>query len=289
MKKSKILFVLNPNAGKTPYDWKNKIKAFFVGKNFEISIIRLLKKEFLEEFLNIEAGRLKPDILVAVGGDGTVKLVAECAFKKQLILGIIPTGSANGLARELGIDLNPTVALDNLLLNKTKRIHLININNNICAHLSDIGLNAYAMKKFKFGKIRGFLGYFLDFLKVLRLNPKMDIEMKINGEIIKIIAEMVVIANGTCYGNGAVINPLGNLRDNLFEIIVIKEISLQEVFKMIFSHAVFDINKTEIYQTDHFSMHSEEKVHFQIDGEYMGKVNQINAELLPSAIEVLVP
>jgi YegS/Rv2252/BmrU family lipid kinase len=289
MKKSKILFVLNPYAGNTPFDWKIKIKDFFFGKNFEISIIKLSKKDFSEAFLKNETKKFNPDILVAVGGDGTVKFMAEYAYKNQLILGILPGGSANGLARELGIDLNPEIALENLQKGRTKRIHLIRVNHNICAHLSDVGLNAYAMKKFKFGKTRGFFGYFINFLKVLSLNPIMEIEMKINAEIIKIKAEMVVIANGTCYGNGALINPIGSLSDKLFEIIVIKKISLLEVFKMLFSHAGYDIKKTEIYQTDHFSVQSSRKMHFQIDGEYLGKVNQINAELLPSAIQVIIP
>ena len=289
MKKSKILFLINPDAGKKIFDWPSVIQSFFANKNFEISLITLSKKNFSLDFLKVEIVKFNPDTLVAVGGDGTVKLVAEAAFLKHLKLGILPAGSANGLAHELGIDLDPVKALSILLLEKTQRIHLTLINNEICVHLSDIGLNAYAMKKFKFGKIRGFWGYLLVFLKVLKKNPTMEIEMKINSESIKNKAEMVVIANGTCYGNGAVINPLGNLSDSFFEVIVVKEISFLEVFKMIFSHAVFDINKTEIFQTSSFSMYSHKKVHFQIDGEYLGKVNSVFAELLPSAIEVLVP
>ena len=289
MKKSKILFFINPDAGKTFFDWRPAILLFFAEKNFEICLITLKKRIFKLTYLNTEIEKFEPEILVANGGDGTVKLVAEAAFNKHLKFGILPSGSANGLARELGIGSNQQNALEILVKGNSRKIHLTLINKQICVHLSDIGLNAYAMKKFKFGNIRGLLGYLLVFLKVLKKNPVMEIEMKINSEITKIKAEMVVIANGTCYGNGAVINPLGNLSDNFFEITVVKEISFHEVFKMIFSHAFFDVNKTQVFQTKGFSMHSTKKVHFQIDGEYLGKTNFVHAELIPSALEVLVP
>ena len=145
------------------------------------------------------------------------------------------------------------------------------------------------MKKFKTQKGRGMWGYFFASLKVLWQNPILQVEMHMGGETIKIKAEMVVIANATKYGTGALINPIGQLDDDVFEVIVIKHISFREIFKMVFSHEAYDADKTKIFQTNTLSMRSNKKVHFQVDGEYLGKVKEVNAVIVPYALQIIVP
>lgn len=284
----RLLFIINAGSGSNSTDWALVITNYFVSLNHTIELYHLTKdcsqakiKEKIQLFL--------PHQVVAVGGDGTIKLVAECLLETNIALGILPAGSANGLAKELGISTEPIKALDVLLSGNSKKIHLVNINGEICIHLSDIGLNAYAMKRFKSQKVRGMLGYFIASLKVLLQNPRMEISMKIDKKDMKINAEMIVIANATKYGTGAVINPIGKLDDDLFEVIVVKEISFLEVFKMVFSHSSYDLNKTEVFQTNALSMRSAKKIHFQVDGEYLGKIKTLNAILIPNALQIIVP
>ena len=291
MKKTKngrILFVINSNSGSNSTDWKTIINDYFTPLSYEIELY------FLTKNCNIETIRDKissfsPSQVVAVGGDGTVKLVAECILKTPLVLGILPAGSANGLAKELTIPEDPTKALDILIHGDTKKIHTTIVNNQLCIHLSDVGLNAYLMKKFESSGVRGMWGYMIASLKVLLQNSLMDIEMVIEGEKIKLKAFMVVIANGTMYGTGALINPIGNLEDEYFEVIVIKQISFLEVFKMVVSHESYDEDKTKVYQTSSLTMKSRKKVHFQIDGEYLGKVNEVSANINADALTIRVP
>jgi diacylglycerol kinase family enzyme len=204
-------------------------------------------------------------------------------------LGILPAGSANGLAKELGISDIPTQALNILVQGHSKRIHVTEINEQLCIHLSDIGLNAYAMKEFKNQPIRGWWGYFLAALKVLWHNPLMEITIKIDGKSVKIKAEMIVIANATKYCNGVVINPIGKLDDKFFEVIVIKQISFNEILKMNSSKFSYNTEKIEIFQTNALSMKSHKKVHFQIDGEYLGKVKEVNAAIVADALQIIIP
>jgi YegS/Rv2252/BmrU family lipid kinase len=282
----KILFIINPASGSNTTNWALMIADYFKSMPFIVEIYQLTKacnqatiKEKIKLFL--------PNRVIAVGGDGTIKLVAECLISTNIALGILPAGSANGLANELGIDLKN--GLDIIKNGFSKKIHTTNINNQLCIHLSDIGLNAYAMKRFKSQHVRGMWGYLMASLKVLAQNPIMEISMKIAQKEIKIKAEMIVIANATKYGTGAIINPIGKLDDELFEVIVVKEISFLEVFKMVFSHKPYDLNKTEVFQTNALSMRSAKKVYFQIDGEYLGKIQNLKASLLPNALEVIVP
>lgn len=284
----RLLFIINSGSGRNSTDWVEVITNYFVDLNHTIELHHFTKscnKVTIKEKIKL----FSPQQVVAVGGDGTIKLVAECLLGTNIALGILPAGSANGLAKELGISIEPAKALEILLNGYSKKIHLTNINDEICIHLSDIGLNAYAMKRFKSQNVRGMWGYFIASLNVLIQNPRMEISMKIDHKDIKINAEMIVIANGTSYGTGAIINPIGQLDDDLFEVIVVKEISFVELFKMFFSNLSYNLNKIEVFQTNALSMRSTKKVHFQVDGEYLGKIKTLNATLMPHALQIIVP
>ncbi len=284
----RLLFIINPNSGSNSHDWETIINTYFVHLNYEIELYFLTKNcnlDTIKEQLN----SFKPTCAIAIGGDGTVKLVAECIMQTSITLGILPGGSANGLAKELGIPEDPIKALDVLVHGTIRKIHTTTVNDQLCIHLSDVGLNAYLMKKFESNGVRGMWGYMIASIKVLLQNSLMDIEMVMDNEKIKLKAFMVVIANATKYGTGALINPIGNLDDEYFEVIVIKQISLLEIFKMVVSHQSYDEEKTKVYQTNSLTMKSRKKVHFQIDGEYLGKVNAVTAKLVPDALLIKVP
>ncbi len=282
----KILFIINPASGSNTTNWALVIADYFKSRQDTIEIYQLTKicnQETIKEQIKL----FSPQRVVAVGGDGTIKLVAECLIYTNIALGILPAGSANGLANELGIySIN---ALDIIIKGVSKKIHVTNINEQLCIHLSDIGLNAYAMKRFKNQKARGKWGYFIASLKVLAQNPKMKMSIKIDEKDIKTKAEMIVIANATKYGTGAIINPIGKLDDDLFEVIVVKKLAFLEIIKMFFSQIDYDTTKTEVFQTSSLSMRSTKKVHFQVDGEYLGKIQYLKAILLPKALDVIVP
>ena len=284
----KLLFVINPVSGNNNTAWADVISEYFAGLQHSIELLELDE--------NCEPGTIitkidsfKPDKVVAVGGDGTIKLVAECLLQKNIPLGVLPAGSANGLAKELGISDVPAEALTTLLEGEIKKIHLIKVNDHLCIHLSDIGFNAYVIKKFEIQKGRGMWGYLKAAVKVLFDNPVMDVEIFMDNKFTKMKAAMIVIANGTRYGSGALINPVGTLDDELFEIVVVKKISLPEIFKMTVSHSAYHPEKTVVFQSDNIRIKSSRKVHFQVDGEYLGKVNVVNATIVKDAMEIILP
>src|SRR5207248_11105267 len=125
----------------------HSIEHFFLsGQNDEASL-----KQWIE--------KVRPSVVVAVGGDGTVSLVAKQLLGTKIILAILPAGSANGMAKELNIPTNINDALAIILKGEQKCCDVIKINEHLCFHLSDIGLNAKMVKYFAEGNIRGLLGY----------------------------------------------------------------------------------------------------------------------------------
>ncbi|AMQ01204.1 Diacylglycerol kinase catalytic region [Pedobacter cryoconitis] len=282
----KLLFIVNPGSGSENTDFKTVITDFFKGLEHKFEIYELTK-DCSNEQIKAAIDQAKATRVIAVGGDGTLKLVCDLLKGTKTPIGIIPAGSANGMAKELGVPLAINEALDLAINGETKEIHAVVVNGELCIHLSDIGFNAYIVKKFDDLPQRGMWGYTKALWKALWSHHKMEVEFQIGEEKIRSEAAMVVIANATMYGTGVKINPDGKLDDDVFEVILVKKYSLMEIIKIRFTDLPFNPEKIESFQTKGLRIQTKHKAHFQVDGEYIGKVNTIEAELLPAAITVI--
>lgn len=284
----KLLFIVNPGSGSNTTDYPSEIETYFRDSGHEAGIYQL-PEGFSHGDIRNKIDTSNADTVVAVGGDGTVKLVAECLLGKGRPLGIIPAGSANGLAKELGIPTDLPAALELCVTGRQHPVHLTRVNEHLCIHLSDIGFNAFVVKRFEDEKKRGMWGYMRAAFKTLMNAPYLDVDLLVDGRQIRRRAAMVVIANGTRYGSGAVINPDGRIDDSLFEIVIVRRISFSEIFKMMVTHRPYDPEKTELFQTANAEIRSGKKAHFQVDGEYLGKTHYLKATLETQELKVLMP
>ncbi|MGZ8516162.1 MAG: diacylglycerol/lipid kinase family protein [Chitinophagaceae bacterium] len=286
---SKILFVVNPIAGGNKREWEKEIRDAVKDPSVEMEF-------FIQSGVNDKAAIQKaiegfvPAKVVAVGGDGTVKIVAELIKETTMILGIIPGGSANGLAKELGITADIGESLKTIVDGRQDKLDAIKINEEeLCFHLSDCGLNALLVKYFEESGTRGMWGYGRSLLKMLWNKRKMRVTIKTDTETIKRKAYMVALANAEKYGTGAVINPDGDVADGLFEIVVVRKINVVQVAKAVMAHKTFDPEKIEVFRTKNVVLTFQQKVPFQVDGEYRGKVASLKARILPGIVNVMLP
>lgn len=286
----KILFILNPiSGGKKKIDWENAIRTYFKKLPHEIEIYVLTGKDDTGS-LQYWIDKLQITRVVAVGGDGTISLVAKQLQGTGLTMGILPGGSANGMARELGIPELPEEALDIVVNGKIKACDLIKINDDeISLHLSDFGLNARLIKYFDENKLRGMWGYARMVIKVLWRKKLMTALVEADNINLETSAYMIVIANARKYGTGAVINPQGNLSDGMFEIIILRKFPVLELCKMLLSYKKFNPRKVEIFQTKTATITLKRNTHFQVDGEYKGKIKKVVASIMASPLNILVP
>jgi YegS/Rv2252/BmrU family lipid kinase len=286
----KLLFVINPiSGGKEKNDWEASIRGYFKDKPHDIEFYLLNGKDDITSIRH-HIKSVNPDRIVAVGGDGTVKMLAELVKETKLPLGIIPAGSANGLAKELSIPSKLEEALPIITEGTIKKIDLIKINEEeICIHLSDIGMNALLVKYFEQSDKRGMWGYFKSIFKVLLEKQYMDVVIKTDKESLKRKAYMVVIANAQTYGTGAKINPKGQIDDGLFEIVLLRKLHVWELFKMMIPHKSFDPEYIEIFQAKNLELTTRRKAYFQIDGEYFGSTCSVKARILPQIVNIMLP
>jgi YegS/Rv2252/BmrU family lipid kinase len=284
-----ILFIINPvSGGKTKTDWETAIREYYSERETNIQFFVLTGSNDAESIKHwIE--KIKPAKVVAVGGDGTVTMLANELLGTDIPLGILPAGSANGMARELSIPLTITEALDVVEGGQVKNIDVIDVNGHICLHLSDIGLNAQLIKHFEEGNIRGKLGYATKVLKTLWTKSPMQLTVNIHGKEVTMRALMVVLANATMYGTGAVINPEGDLYDGQFEVVIMRRLALSELLKMFLKPQPFNPSKIKIFPATSVSIVTTRKVHFQVDGEYLGKVHAVNANIIAGQLKIIIP
>ena len=135
----KILFALNPGSGgQSNQNWETSIRNYFKDLPHNIEIF-MLNGAHDSESLRYWISKMKPDRVVAVGGDGTVQMAAKQLLGSGIPLGILPAGSANGMAKELQIPNNPEGALDIIVDGIVKAADIIRINNTeICLHRLEI-------------------------------------------------------------------------------------------------------------------------------------------------------
>jgi YegS/Rv2252/BmrU family lipid kinase len=286
----KILFVINPGAGrKRKINWEKVIHDYFKSLPHAIDFFLLTVKNdavSLQHWIE----KFNPQRVVAVGGDGTVSFIARQLLNSSIAMGVLPGGSANGMAKELEIPAAAEAALDIIVNGEIKRCDLICINEkHYCLHLSDLGINAQLIKYFEEGNIRGKLGYARVALKVLLNKRRMHVNIKTDKEEINTNAFMVVIANASKYGTGALINPKGDLGDGLFEIVIVRRLALWPVLKVFLKFKRLTPKKIELIQAKSAEIKTTKKIHFQVDGEYLGKVNYVKADIMPSQLNLVLP
>lgn len=283
----KLLFVINDGAGANNITWKDIISNYFTGKPYSVDFFMLGKKPDVEA-LRKHLKETAPDKAIAVGGDGTVGLVANSIAGTKAALGILPAGSANGMARELNIPEKPEEALSIIENGEINSCDAIKINGqHMCIHLADLGLNAQMIRYFDQGKLRGKLGYAKVIFKTLWHSQKINFTIQTGENTIRTKAFMVVLANASKYGTGAVINPDGKLNDGKFELVIVRKLSLIEIIKTFFGPRPLDPEKIEVIKTDSVKIQTTRRTYFQVDGEYLGKTTALEAVIVPRYINII--
>lgn len=285
----KILFVINPiSGGKEKKDWETTIRQYFKESPHNMEFYLLTGQEDASSVKH-HIQSVNPTRVVGVGGDGTIKMLADLLQNTAIPLGIIPAGSANGMARELEIPANIDTALDISMNGDVKPIDVIYVNGEICIHLSDVGLNAMLVKYFEKSEKRGMWGYGKAVLRALIEKRKMYATITTDQTTCKRKAYMITIANARKYGTGANINPEGDVSDGYFEVVVLRKLNLIEIGKAIFTEKSFHPRRIEVFKTQKLHLSLLQKTFFQVDGEYRGRIKELEAEIKHHALLLMLP
>lgn len=286
----KVLLVVNPISGDLD---KNEIFDAVINRTNEEGIdlrIYTTTGNQDDQIIREMVESLKPQKVIAAGGDGTISLVAQAIHDLDVILGIIPAGSANGLSVDFGIPANLEEAVDIAFGENEIGIDAVSINGEISLHLSDIGLNALLVKNYENGETRGKMGYAREMLKTLSEHENFNVRITTNDESFETEALIVIIANAQKYGTGVSINPQGNMSDGFYELVIAKRLDFIETAKILTGNTDLNPEIMKIISVENAVIECLDKeVYFQIDGEYKGQVKKLETHILKNYIRVAIP
>ena len=285
----KFLFVVNPHAGVQGKEaWLQVIAEHFKNRADSYCTIETTGKNDLQR-IQAEVAGCNPDVLVSVGGDGTLKMVAEVAAGTGLLVGMIPAGSANGMSVELGLPTAPPELLKIITDGNTRTLDAVKVNHHFSIHLSDIGLNARMISFFEKGNGRGKWGYARAVIRALRRQKSMKLTITLDGNQIQRRAAMVIIANGRTYGSGVVLSEGSKMDDGQFEVIVLREVTFLKIMRCFIRGRMLPGPEVDILRGRKLEIKTSRRVPFQVDGEFLGPIQHLEAHVLPAAIQMLVP
>jgi diacylglycerol kinase (ATP) len=284
----RILFIHNPVAGRRH---KKLDKITIAGYFKSDCIIDYVTTMGPADASSIVQQRLDDfDIFIAVGGDGTVNEVGKELIGTDKTLGIVPAGSGNGLARELGMDMNLCNAIRQISTFNETTIDTISVNSYAGLNVAGIGFEAEVAHYFKTLKRRGFPSYAKSVARLISEYKPVEIEMEINGEKLSRKAFSLSFSNSRQFGNNAFISPLAGFNDGLIDVSIIKPFPLilaPELSIRLFDKTLHKSWFYEVFKTEKINIMNTGEMRWHIDGEPVNMQGPVEVEIKKQSLRVL--
>jgi diacylglycerol kinase (ATP) len=292
--KKKILFVINPISGVARKEGiPEKIARHLDYVQYDFTI-RYTQYAGHATEITKEAVADGYDVVCAVGGDGSINEVARGLVNTDVALGIIPFGSGNGLASHLQIPPRDAKGAINVLNNsKTVLMDAVETNRGYFFSCAGFGLDSSVARRFKYHKIRGFMSYAWAVVSELFFYFKpFHAKIKIDDVEIERDFYLFTAFNANQYGYNFGVFPFTSLKDGILDIIVIKEFPLWKLLYIFFCMSfkrVDLIKEAETYRAKKIVIDGDPKRVYQFDGDHFISHEQLEMEIVPQCIKVLVP
>jgi diacylglycerol kinase (ATP) len=291
IEKEKIIFIINPiSGGRNKSGFQKMILKNLDLKQYE-PILEYTQYPGHANEIAQKAVQENIQKIIAVGGDGTVNEVAKALIHQSACLGIVPFGSGNGLARHMGIPINPSKAvarLNNAQI-QTNDAGVINEMPFFCT--SGVGFDAHIGKIFATLKGRGFAGYVKAVLREFSTYKAQPYEVYADGKKITEEAFLITFANASQYGNNAYIAPQADVSDGKLDLCILKPFPLYatpdlalRVFNKTANRSSYMIASTVQELT--IERAAEGPIH--LDGEPFETGKTLRVSILPACLKVLV-
>lgn len=230
-------------------------------------------------------------LVLAWGGDGTINEVVSALAFDDVPLGIVPAGSGNGLARELGVHSRPERAIADALQAVPRAMDLGEIDGRLFANVAGIGFDAHIASRFATATRRGFVGYAGITVRALRSYAPQHYRISIDGVETSHRAILVTIANSAQFGNNARIAPGARVDDGELDLVVVEERSRIATICQVprlFNGTANRIRGCTIRRIRAVTIESEQPMAYHVDGEPIAGGTRLKARIHPGALMVAV-
>ncbi len=292
MSKTKVCIIINPKSGT---DNKKDIPLAFADQfdqtKYDI-YIRITGYAGHATEIARQAVKEGYQFVIAVGGDGTVNEIAKELINTDTILGIIPSGSGNGLARDLNIPFNLNRAIEVMKEGHIRTIDYGSANGHLFFCTCGVGFDAFISDKFADDSMRGPLGYVRNMVEgVIDFKPEEYCITHDEGQL-RERAFLVTCANASQYGNEAYIAPDADMEDGLMNVSILKPLNPNEIPHTTFQLFTKNIDKNSkmiSLLTSKLTIEREQAGVLHIDGDPVEAGKQIEVEIHPQGLQVFAP
>ena len=287
----RVAFIVNPVSGIGRQNGIEKIIRNEMSPNhWETEIIYTKYKGHAHEIAF--GARNNYDMVVAVGGDGTVNEVGSALIGTDTTLGILPTGSGNGLARYLGMPFKIPKALQVLNYYQRHIIDTIKFNEYFSLNVAGVGFDAHISHKFAKLKNRGPIAYAQLITKEFANYKSSPYTITINDKTQEWDAFLISFANSSQWGNNVQIAPSAEIDDGLIDVCVIREFPKYTAPALLINllDQSIDRNRYDVVVKAHsIKIQREKPMLGHIDGEPVFLGEEVNVEILPLSLTVAIP
>ena len=288
--KKNIIFVVNPISGTQG----KKAILKWIDERLDRSIYdySIVNTEYAGHATQIAAAAVqdKVDVVVAIGGDGTINEIARSLVHTQTALGIIPCGSGNGLARHLQIPMDPKAAIDILNQGYLNCIDYGKINNLPFFCTCGVGFDAFVSLKFADSGKRGLLTYLENTLhESLTYQPE-TYEIENEEGTVKYKAFLIACGNASQYGNNAYIAPQASLTDGLMDVTILEPFTVLEVPNLsfqLFNKTIDQNSRIKTMRAKKIKIHRAKEGVLHFDGDPLMAGKELEVEIIPSGLHVI--
>jgi diacylglycerol kinase (ATP) len=288
--KANILFIINPiSGGKKKAKIPGLLATYLDGTKYNSSY---RFTEYVGHAAEIadEAASKNFDIIVAVGGDGTINEIASKVIQYKKILGIIPFGSGNGLARFLKIPMNTKNAIKLINECKVQLIDTAKLNDRYFFNMAGMGFDAHISMVFASNKSRGLKGYMEMGLKEMISYKAQSYEIEIDGKSYHQRAFAVSIANSAQYGNNVYISPKSSITDGLLDVCIVKEFPRYKLPVLAYQMVRATTDRSalvEIIKGKSIKIKRQKADAIHLDGEPLLMDKEIDVVIFPLSLSVI--
>jgi len=251
--------------------------------------------EAVEDLDSIVQGAVdsKVDVVFAVGGDGTVHEIARRLIGTGITLGILPVGSGNGLARHLGIPVDPRKALAGFTTLRVETIDTAVVNGMPFFGVMGVGFDAVIAERFASSTTRGLETYVRVGVQLLSSFVPEEYDIEVDGQAVdRRRAFIVAVANSNQYGNEARIAPLASLQDGLLDVVVIDRppiLSAPLLMTQLFSGHLHRSSGAWMRRGRKVRIRRSEEGWGHLDGDPVRLPAELEVAVVPASLKVIVP
>lgn len=229
---------------------------------------------------------------LVAGGDGTVNEVASVLSGTDAVMGILPSGSGNGLAHHLGIPVSMDEALKLFNRQHITRIDTCSVNDRFFVSIAGIGFDARVARQFAQNRRRGFITYAqLVFREYFSYRPKKYL-LFFDGREISTRAFFISFANSGQFGYNTMIAPNASITDGLIDVCIVQKPPLSAfpgILRLVLKHRINRSRYLNTYQSARIYVKRNKGKTVNIDGEAVKLGKELNIQVIPANLNVVVP